>query len=373
MPTSATAEAPASAPPKFREYEHHPLLKLFPTGSEEDLSAMAQSVAEKGVQQRIRIWKDQKGKWWLIDGTVRQEGSRRAFQAAVEADPPRPPLAANGLPLQPEVEEFFGTPDDVYQFIKTTHVRKHYSPGQKAAVGVQLYYFEYKKTHHGKLPTPQQEVEGENALTARELALLYGVNEYYIRICRQLYREAPDLFTSVAMGVIPPPKAKAELTARQKGNSPDAPGEGEDGEDVQPAAAGAGEDAGEADEQLEDAEGTQVPDNQKETFKAKAVFKLLRRDLGKAKEKVATLTSMDAGAFIDVQAIEKQFDALMKHMHSAEPHVVCPACEGRKHQKGQRYECKVCTGTGFLSRAFHAQYKKAQKAAEGGESEREAG
>lgn len=371
MSAKTDAEPLAGTPtPKFKAFDHHPLLALFPTGSEEDLSAMKRDVAQNGVQQRIRIWKDGKGKAWLIDGTVRQEGARRAFQEAVEADPPQPPVAANNIPLQPEFEEFFGTKEDVYRFIKTSHVRKHYTPGQKAALGVQLYYYEYKQTHHGKLPTPQQEVEGDGAMTASELALCYGVNEYYIRICRQLYRDATDLFDAVAMGVIPPAKAKAQLVERQKGTPPELPGE-----DGEPADAAGGKDKGEADAEMVDALGEPVPDGQKEVFTAKAVFKQVRREVTKMKEKVGVLTGGPAGSYIDAQAVEKQFAALLSHLHGSEPTVVCPECGGKGHRKGQRHQCPTCKdGNGFLSRQAYAQYKKAQAAGGGeGESDHDAG
>lgn len=346
----------AAAKPVYREFDHHPLLKLFPTGSEEDISAMHRSVAEKGVQQKIRVWKDPKGKTHLIDGTVRQAGAKRAFLEKTEADPPLPPVAANGLDIQPEYEEFFGTPDEVYQFIKTTHVRKHYTPGQKAALGTQLYYFEYKKAHGNKLPDPQIEVTGEGALTARELALLYGVNEYYIRICRQLYREAPDLFEAVAMGVTPPPKAKAELERRKAGNVPGAPGE-EDGDGTD--AKDVGKDAGEVADQMEDAEGNAVPDNQVDAFKTRAVFKQLRRELTKLKGQAGSLAASDGGSYLDQKGLDAQFAALIAHLSGAEPQVVCPVCGGKGHKPGKRHACDHCDQVGYLSRTAHANAKRA--------------
>jgi len=352
---------PTAAPkPKFREFDHHPLLKLFPTGSEEDISAMHRSVAEKGVQQKIRVWKDPKGKVWLIDGTVRQAGAKRAFLEKVEADPPLPPLAANNLDIQPEFDEFFGTQDEVYQFIKTTHVRKHYTPGQKAALGTQLYYYEWKKAHGNKLPDPQIEVTGDGALTARELALLYGVNEYYIRICRQLYREAADLFEAVAMGVTPPPKAKAELERRKAGNVPGAPGEEEEGA-AEENARNAGKDAGDVADQMEDAEGNAVPENQVDAFKTRAVYKQLRRELTKLKGQAGSLAASDGGAYLDQQGLDAQFSALLAHLSGAEPQVVCPQCHGKGHKPGQRHACDHCDQVGFLSRTANANKKRAAK------------
>lgn len=345
---------------KFRAFDPHPLLSMFPTGSEEDIAAMQKSVEAHGVQQRIRVWKDGRNKYHLIDGTVRQAGAERAFNAKVNADPPEAPLAANGVPLQPEFDEFVGTQDEVYEFIKTCHVRKHYTPGQKAALGVRLYYYEYKKTHSGKLPDPQKEVSGEGTLTAAELALLYGVNEYYIRICRQLYRDAADLLDAVALGVIPPPKAMADLKKRRAGNAPAALGD-EDGEGEDDR-----EDGG---EKFTDADGADVPDNLNPAWEAKSVYKVLRTALTDARQTCAKLAAMDGGGYIDAGVLDKQLSVALGHLHQSEPVVVCSDCDGKGHPRGQRWDCKRCKGLGYLCRAVLAAEKKA--AARGGDEDKE--
>lgn len=330
--------------PKFQFIEPHPLLSMLPMAQPIEITAMQHSILNVGVQEPLRVWRDSKGKQWLIDGRCRQAAAELAFNSKVLSDPPEPAVAANGVALQPETDEFQGTIDDVYNYLKLKMTRKDYTQGQRSAIGVKLYYFEYKKSHSGRLPNPQAEVEGEGALTAEELAKINGVNSYYIVICRQLYREAPDLLDQVASGVLPPAKAKAALAERQRVASPDLPGdireEEEDGVDKR-------SDGGDS---YTDSDGIPVPDILVAVWQDKAAFGALRTQLSGIRAKIQAVASSKAGGGIEEDVIDKQVEAVMKHLHGAEPLVVCPACNGHGRQKFQRDACGTCGGKGYLTR-----------------------
>lgn len=335
----------------------HPLLAFFPEAAEDDLAAMTESILSVGVQQKLTIWIDPKGREYLIDGRTRQAGAEAAFKRRLMAEPPAAPVADNGLPLQPEVEVFNGTLADVYNFIKTTHVRKHYTPGQKAALGVNLYYYEYKQRHSGRLPDAQTEVEQEGAQSASELALRFGCNEYYVRICRQLYREAPELLDAVAAGHIPPAKAMAALKEKRAGSAPELPGEeGEEG-----AAEGDGDDRADAGEQLKDAGGFDVPDSLKPAFAARTVYKAVGKKLTEVRRAGEVLAQAPGGHFIDGAAFDSAINAALNVLRRAFPTRVCTACGGAGKPKGARAKCSRCDGAGFVCKLVEAAEKKALK------------
>lgn len=357
MATKTEAKPADETGPAFKYYKPHPLLAMFPEASEADLAAMERSVLAIGVQQRVRVWTDDKAREWLIDGRTRQAGAERAFRRRLAADPAEATQADNGLPLQPEVEPFAGTLEEVYDFVKTTHVRKHYTPGQKAALGVKLYYYEYKRMHHGRLPDPATEVTQEGAASAVELAERFGCNEYYVRICRQLYRDAPDLLDAVALGALPPPKAAASLKERRAGNEPDAPGEEDETAKGEEKGDGPAADAGAP---LLDKDGLEVPESCAEAFQARSVFKTIRTQVMNARRAAEKLAGMPGGEFIDGPTLDAQINTVLKHLLNTEPFKVCSECAG-KGKKG-RWACARCKETGFVPRMVEKAEAKAAKA-----------
>lgn len=335
----------ANAVPTFEAYRPHPYLGMFPPSQEVDLQMMQASVAEVGVRQKLKLWADPQGRTYLIDGRTRQEGAERAFRdflaARDPALPPADPVARNGLPIQPEVEYFQGTLQEVYEYVKSTHVRKHYTQGQKAAMGVRLHYHEYKQQHGSKLPTPMQEALADGGHTAVELGLQFGCNEYYIRICRQLYREAMDLLDAVAIGAVTPPKAVKALADRKAADG-GTPAEDDDGSGgAVPPASGKAADDGRV---LDDA-GVEVPEHAQDAFRAGAVYELAGKALGRLKKDLTTLAGGPGGAYLDRAILAAQLNAVRKHLAEARPTFVCPMCGGKG--KNNRWDCKRCKATGY--------------------------
>jgi len=352
--TAPAAEAGADdaggAAPQFVYYNPHPILGLFPEPTEGELAAMEVDVAAEGIRSQIVLWTDPRNRTFLIDGRTRQTAASRAFQKKVEAN--EPPLAANGEPLQPPVYHFTGDLDAVYRFVQGTHIRKHYQPGQRAAMGVMQHYYELKQKTGGRLPTLENEMKRPDAVDAKTLAVRFNCNEYYIRICRRLYREAFDLLQSVAAGVIPPQKAEAQLNTREAGPVEDDGGAAGDAGPAPP---------GQPDAVL-DANKQPVPEQLEEKFKARAGFAVVVNHLEDARRAATKLAALPGGEWLDLEAFDRVVGAAVKSAKNTQPHTPCADCDGRGHPKGQRWKCKRCEGRGYVCRAVLVAEQAAAKA-----------
>jgi hypothetical protein len=314
-------------------YEPHPMLGMFPEANEYDRRSMERAVEESGVQQPIVVWKDAKARMWVVDGRTRQAAALAVYNKLTKDG--KDPLAENGRPIQPQTFEFVATADELLDYMKRTHIRKHYSPGQKSAMGVRVYYYELLKLN-GKKKVPDDvddEMKWDGALTAEQLADVWGTNHYYIRICKMLFRKAADLLDAVAAGMIPPAKARAQLNERMNGTAVD-----EEGDPEAP---------GEAPE-VTDGHGKEVPPHLVEKFRARASFRAFDRTISTAMKQVETLSQNPGGEFIDVGALTKVLRVARNQAKKVQPEEPCGACDGKGHLPGQRHKCKKCMGHGFL-------------------------
>lgn len=345
--SKAEEKAAEAAKPVFREFPTHPLLAFFPGPTDSEVKMLRASIKDRAVQQRVRVWQDARGDWHLIDGRTRQTAARLEFEQALAEG--RPPVALNGLPLQPEAEPFVGSLDDVREFIKDANTRKNYTSGQRAAIGVGIYYHEYKMAHGDKLPDIMQEMQEEGSATAEELSVRYDTNVWYVVICRQLYREAPDLYESVCMGVTSPVKAMDQLKERRGASAPTAPGD--DASDETPTA-----------EVIKDESGAVVPDDVVEAFRSVAAFDTIKKTLRDCRSEAQKLSSEPGGEHLDYDVLEKQFNALLGHMTAAAPYLICTKCKAKGRTGG--HGCKRCSETGYVTRAVVKAEEKAAKEAE---------
>lgn len=340
--------------PKFEFFEPHPFLTIFPVAGTDDLAWIEQDVAQVGVREELVLWKDNKSRVWLIDGRNRQTAANVVFQRKVDAA--EEPVAANGVSLQPNTRFFDGTFDEMTEYVKGTHVRRNYSASQKAAVGVRLYYFNYRAKHKGRLPTPQQEVQFEAGTGADDLAKASGVNPYYIRICRRLYREADDLLDAVASGVTSAQRAQAAFKKRKSG-VPDDQADEDDETDK-------GGDAGQV---VKDSDGADVPENLVDAFRSRGAYRAVSKSITKIQADVAKLAAQPGGDWLDVEVLDKRLAAVKKELRKAKPHVICARCAGKG--KVNRWECTTCDGKGYLSAGIDQAAKKQAAAGTAGGSD----
>lgn len=346
MSEEATPE-PAKVP-EFTYYKPHPLLEFFPPPNEDDLGAMQADVRKVGVQSDIVIWRDAKSRPHLIDGRTRQEASAREYARKIEAG--ESPVAENGISLQPSVFEFEGTQEEAFRFMERTHIRKHYSPGQKAAMGVRLHYREWKAENGGRLPPVEKEQEDEKFTSPEELGKRFGCNHYYIRICRRLYRNAMDLLDAVAMGVIPPGKAEAQYKVRAAAG---APGSAEEETDDEPKAA-------KDPAKVKDGHGQEVPEKLADKFRARAAYRVAKNHLEDASRAMETLAASGVGTdWFDQAMFARAIRAANAVLDKSAPHEVCTMCEG--HGFKQRHKdrpCPRCGTHGYVCKAILAAEKK---------------
>lgn len=358
MSANATDAGDGVLLPDFKFYEPHPYLGMFPTETDDDLLSVKDSVGKIGVVQRLRVWVDAKGREWLIDGRTRQRAASEVWREMVDAEAVKmrqagstgliaDPVAENGVPIQPEVEYFTGTLAQVAEFVNTSHVRKHYTSGQKAAYGVKLHYFEHKEAHHGRLPSTASEEDDEGGRSAAALAKRFGANDWYIRICRQLFREAPDLLDSVAMAVTNPKSAFRELQARRLKKA-----DGDTAED-------AGENPDEMQEEVKDDAGVTVPDKCRPAFAQRVAFSVAKKQLTKIKQECEKLAGTEGGKFLDFSVLEQQFKAIQRHLEECRPVLVCTKCGGRG--KNNRWDCARCKGSGVVCKLVQKAEAEAAK------------
>lgn len=338
MPDTSENGTPAAPAPEFVSYEPFPLLAMWPVAGEATIQMMEEDILRQGVVHDIVVWEGPRRKEYLIDGRTRQEAARRAFLRRYEETGKAE--ADNGLPLQPGVCKFEGTAEDVLNFIRTSNTRKDYSPGQRAAIGCQLYYYDYKKTHGDRLPSPAEEVQ-EGAPTSAELGRRWGCNEYYARIVRILYREAPDLLDQVANNVIPPAKAKSQLEVRKAGASADAP-----------------EPPGDP-EKVKDAHGKEVPEVLTEAFKDRAGFRVVQNHLQDAIRAAEKVAARSGGKHFNSAAFVAAVEALIRSVKDAAPYEPCAKCHGHGQTGGREH--KPCGGAGYLSKSVLRAARKAAR------------
>lgn len=341
--------------PEFGFYEPHPYLSFFPVATAGAVERMKLDVLKVGVIEPLTCWKDARGREWVIDGRTRQSGAKAAFEERVAAD--QPPAADNGLPLQPAVDWFSGSDGDVWEFIKRKLVRKDYTPGQKAAYGIRVYYQELKWRHSLKeLPDVRQEGELEGAMDSTALGKLFDCNEYFVRIARSLYREAPDLLDSMALDVAVPKKLMAQLNQRRSGQAPDAPGE-DDEEDKGKA--------GDADKVV-DGHGKEVPGDMFDAFRVRSAVRTIKRGINQSMKAIEAVAASAGGEFFDVEAIAKKLAAVNRDIENATPYQMCDACknsDGRSTGRTPGHRpCKVCNGKKYVCKAVLIAARKAPAA-----------
>ena len=336
------------AAPVFKSYQPHPLMTLWPESGSDDLNSMKEDIRKRGVQQKLKIWRDPKGREFLIDGRTRQTAAEEVFNEIVSSSetPPARVESLAGTLIQPEVEVFAGAEADVFAYIQMTHCRKHYSAGQKAALGVRIHYYEYKNSHKGKLPDIATETGEADGKTAQELAARFGCNEYYIRICRQLYREAPDLLDAVAANVMSPKRAEGEMMKR-KAAKVNGVNLGDDSTPEEPAASSDGrEDAG---AELTDDDGNPVPESCKDAFEVVALFNQLAQAAKRMKKDMKRLSESAGGAFVEIASFNAVINSALSHISSARPSRICNRCQGKK--KVNRWDCTRCKASGYVCAA----------------------
>ncbi|MGL6094461.1 MAG: hypothetical protein ACRC7O_01500, partial [Fimbriiglobus sp.] len=117
-------------------YHHHTVAAMFPRHNPDEDASLERSIRESGVHTPLVLWKDPKGKVWLIDGLTREEISQRLLKEGVTK-------AANGasIALTPDKFVYFeGTPATVVSFIEGLNLsRRNLNSAQRAAIGVQTY------------------------------------------------------------------------------------------------------------------------------------------------------------------------------------------------------------------------------------------
>lgn len=344
----------AEKKPEFRSYEPHPHLAFYPDASEEDLKAVEHSVEEYGVREPIVLWVGPGKKELILDGRTRQKAASRAFARAVEEG--RPPEAKNGVSLQPDVQHFHGTMDEVWDFVKQRNTRKNYTQGQKAAIATRQYYFEFKKANGIKdgdpLPDIETEVTMPGGLTAEALAEQSGSNVYYIRITKQLYRNRSDLLDAVALNATTPKDAKATMDRDEAARkNPD----GGDGK-------GAPEPPGDPDIPR-DANSNPVPESLHAAFRTRGAAKATLRHLSTLEKSVEAIVKSDGGAHLNGPEILKLLRTVGKRIKGGIPHVPCKSCKARGKNLGR--DCKRCNVTGYVCKDILKAEEKAKVATAG--------
>jgi len=335
--------------PQFGYYEPHPYLSLFPLASAGAILRMEKDVAAVGVVEPLTCWRDSRGREFVIDGRTRQLGAKAAFEKKVEAR--EVPEAANGLPLQPAVDWFNGSDGDVWEFIKRKNIRKDYTPGQRAAYGIRVYYQELKWRHKLKeLPDVRQEAELEGALDSKELGVLFDCNEYFARIARALYREAPDLLDAMAADVAVPKKLMAQLASRRLGTAPGAPGEEGEGEEKVD------------NEKVRDGTGQDVPEDMYEVFRTRSSVRVVKRMISQAVKSVEAIAASAGGEFFDLEALSRKLGSIARDLENAAPYQMCADCkniDGRSTGRTPGHRpCKTCNGKKFVCKAAVVAAKK---------------
>jgi len=345
---SDKAEEVKASYPAFGEYEAHPLLAYFPAGSATDVGALEASVLKVGVQTPLTIWKDAKGRTWLVDGRTRQEAARLAYNRLVDAG--EPPVAENGVPIQPAVWELAGDQQDMFRYVQGSHIRKHYTESQKAVYGVRVYYYLFRQQHGKRLPPDTVAEVKLGGLDSDELARVTGSNRAYVQIVRAIVRagNGDDLLDAAQTGTITVKQVKSMYEARQ---AAPAAGAVEDGPPPEP------EPVGEADV-VKDGNGNPVTDDKlAEKFRARGAFRAVSKmiaDVGRAVEK---LSKAPGGENIDFEAVDKSLVAVWNGLRQLMPHEPCGDCAGAGKVDGKK--CKRCGKTGYLTPAI----LKAEKAA----------
>lgn len=344
----------ADARPEFASYKAHPILSLFPAPTDLDLQMMEHSVAKEGVIDQIVAWEAPNGHAWLIDGRTRQGAAERAFAKKVDAG--EPPVAENGRPLQPEVFWFEGTLEEVYAFISKTHIRKNYTQGQKCAMVVKQHYYEYKQAHGGRLPSLEDELAKEGAVTAEMLAARAGGNIHYARICRRLYRERPDLLDSVAMAVTSP--GDADKLSKKGGAAVE-----EDKNDPEPPT---------DPEIVRDASRQEVPKNLEDAFRGVSSFRVVQQHLEDAISAATKIAGTEAGVWFDLELFTSLAKGAQLYSKKSAPHLICEPCAGKGRERYARVDCERCKGSGYVSKSVLEAEKKAAKSGGAGVAEEEA-
>lgn len=182
----------------------HPAAQAIPEMLPDEFASLKADIEERGLLVPIEIYKGD-----LLDG-------RHRYRACEE------------LEIEPKtVEVDLGGMSPVEYVWSVNGVRRHLTPGQRAAVAVQLLPELKREAEKRKLanlkrgqekPVKQQIAERDKGQARDHAASLVGVNRQYVSDAEKLSNEAPDLFAKVRSGEMTPSKAKQEFkkTVKEK-------------------------------------------------------------------------------------------------------------------------------------------------------------
>ncbi len=331
---------------------------LVPLMKAEEFGALREDVRARGIEKPIVLWKDSKGRDWLLDGRNRRMAGEKVMETGGMAD---------GSSLMVPVQWIEAGDHEALMFVMRTNVnRRQLESGQRAAVCV------LAELDAGKIKGKKKKAGNGEGNDGELQAALAGTNRAYYFDCRTLGLEAPDLLIQVRDGALTVPKAIKKLAERKEAYSKSVLG-GEDGEQeaeaTEPVDGGAED--GEAAPVILDGEKNPVSDEFRPVFAVRHDVKLAVSALKSVALQVQAICGSKGGAHYEEQPLLTALKEVAKALADGQPHVVCPTCAGSGKQPGKpRTECHTCGGIGNLHKAGFKLYKKTVASdAAAGESE----
>jgi hypothetical protein len=160
---------PDDRPADLESLAPHPLALLFPGLNEEELELLAADIAENGQRSPIILYE---GK--ILDGVNRHRACRLRGIA---------PLVTQFDPSQTTPEQFV---------ISANVLRRHLTPGQRAAIAVDLSEFSPRVDETTQVGRPKSALP--------EAAKLLGVSRSAAFEARKIKSDRPDIFQDVKSG-----------------------------------------------------------------------------------------------------------------------------------------------------------------------------
>ncbi len=175
--------------------EFHEVAEIFPLMEGDEYQALVDDIQERGLLEPIWVYDDQ-----IIDG-------RNRYRACIDAN------------VEPRVQEFSGNTKDLVHFVVSLNlIRRHLTPGQRAALAVTIRPMlakQAKKRQYQAEGQPQgaksdQEILPEQMGQARDKAgEIVGVSGKYVDDAARVEKRNPQVFESLRAGEINLPTAVA--------------------------------------------------------------------------------------------------------------------------------------------------------------------